>query len=201
MKNSRYAFFHHRLYFFTAFIIALLLGLHASAAEKIKWTTDKFNGSKMAKIQLSYFGQVAFGQFTKIELCGLAPSMHYYIRVEYTYKEWLFIPEGDSLFIKADGEMIALSGNGSASSRDTYDDDPYHVSKQSNTIRIREVAFYPITVEQIKKLSLSKSIQYRVVGQHGTVTSGAYTNREVKVFVDEAMAVFESSKASATQQQ
>ena len=173
----------------------------AFAAPKVKWTTDSFSGTKTAKLDLMVFGPPGIsGPIVSIDLYGVAPAKHYFIRVEYKGLDWLFIPAGETLYLKTDGQMFPLSGDGNANSRKTYDTDPYGYRKDPHAIHVDEVALYEITAEQIRKLAASGQIQYRLVGQNQTLTSGVHKNPEFKVFLDQALPVIEAEGGTGSTQ-
>lgn len=172
----------------------------ASAATKVKWTVDSFNGTKTAKVDCGAFMSGAYGlpdtTFVELKLFGLAPSKQYFIRVEYSGINWLFIPDGNTFHVKVDDEMLTLSGAGSAGDRNTYDIDPYGSQKSENPIHVREVALYQITADQIRKIAAAKKIQYRLMGANRTITSGGYRPSEYQVFVDQAIPAIEGLSPS-----
>ncbi|HEY1987682.1 MAG TPA: fibronectin type III domain-containing protein [Terracidiphilus sp.] len=183
---------------FLLLIVEMCLCLSvAFASPKVKWATDSFNGTKTAKISLTVFGRPGT-QFVNVDLVGLAPSKRYFVRVEYTGVDWLFIPSGDTLYLKADDVLLPLSGTGSSDSRNTFDTDPYGVQKSSKPIHVREVALYEVTLDQIRKIAAADLIQYRLVGKNQTITSGVFKNPEFKTFLEQAIPVIESDPPNSS---
>lgn len=181
-------------------IISLGLSAVASAAPKVKWTTDKFSGQKTAKMGLESFG-LGLDNSVAIDLYGVAPAKRYFIRVEYTGKGWLFIPPGETLYLKADDRLIPFSGDGSTDSRTTIDLDPYGYQRNeyqgnNSPIRVREVAVYELTADQIRTLAAASQIQYRVAGKNGTLTSSTSANSYLKAFLSQAVPVIEAAPDS-----
>lgn len=84
----------------------------------------------------------------------------YYLEIRYEtvpQKGWLHIPAGPSLVLRVDGEKMSFSGPGSASMRQT-----------TPAGTLLESAVYPVTAEQLTRLSSARNVEVEVLGSDGT---------------------------------
>jgi hypothetical protein len=82
----------------------------------------------------------------------------YFLRVWYQGDGWIFINEGESLVLLMDGEKTVFSGSGSSGDREVI----YGGF-------VWEVALYPVTEKQIRKISNAKDITVKIIGSKGYV--------------------------------
>lgn len=75
-------------------------------------------------------------------------------------RDWIFIADGNSLQLKLDGEApVSLAGSGSVQARSVI---------SSNDLQ--EIALYELTPAQLRRLSIAKTIDFRLLGTNQTVT-------------------------------
>ena len=79
----------------------------------------------------------------------------YNLVIVYSGSDWLFIRSGESLIFLIDGKRLGLSGPGSSGHRD--------VRRYGG---ITELAFYPTTLETIKRIAVAKIIEIKIIGKY-----------------------------------
>jgi hypothetical protein len=77
----------------------------------------------------------------------------YSLIIDYYSDDWLFIESGISLKILADSNKLELSSSGSINSREVY-----------NGGKIRERAFYNISLEEYQKIFMANKVEFKLSG-------------------------------------
>ena len=85
----------------------------------------------------------------------------YYLEVRYEtipQKGWLHIPAGDSMIVRANGQVMRFHSSGSQNTRTT-----------TPAGTLLESAIYPATPDQLLKISSSKNVEVEVTGANRVV--------------------------------
>lgn len=146
--------------------------------------TDKFDGQTLyftkreqPKIEGGSFFSERYIYFNFTALSPVIdPRVAYGITIEVNAPSWMFIPTGESLVLKADGNRVSLSGRGSAADREVVYGG------------IQETAYYAFPLETLQQLAAAKTIEFRIYGDKNQVT-GTFTEpmmQELRYFLQEA---------------
>lgn len=153
-------------------VVITLATVPAAHAQQIIESKDAFAGT------VSYSTTPRSVKFEKGALLGqravqfsfhagkASPQNFYWIGISTSTAEWIFIEAGPSLLLKLDGgEIVELSGDGSAKHRD--------VSRLGG---VSEYAGYVITIDQLRQIAAAKTVDFRIVGSRRAVTGGWKTD-------------------------
>jgi len=129
-------------------------------AAKTECIVDKFEHTQTCDLKDNFLNEEGPGEWRRFSF-GIRKfvkknDVSYLIRLDYSYNDWFFIEEGESLILLVDGKRVGF----------TTLDSPH----RSNTTVCYETAFYPITRKQIKSIANAKEIFVKVIGDDG------YTN-------------------------
>ena len=170
-------------------LIALLLCLLMSAcASNVPYRTfvDEFKGTKTLST-----GQVgSLADQPALSLTYVTLEAHYIkgggpdrltISISILSEDgWVFINRGESLVLLVDGKKMAFN-----SPEGSFPHRKVGVGK-----RITEIAFYPITNEQIRKISNAENVRVKVYGSNRTLER-AFNESYKKAFDDFVIHVLE----------
>jgi len=141
---------------------------HPLCAQPIYQKEDKFDGSVTfsTKIRDADLEGGSFLSSRYVLLNFIAqrpvttPDRPYALVVRTRTPEWIFIESGPSLLLKLNGsEMLQLSGEGSSRAR--------HV--ESGDV-VTEMAIYDLTPSELQRISVAKSVDFRIVGDRQLIT-------------------------------
>lgn len=103
-------------------------------------------------------GQYIYNSNFNLMLRKVAPDQGepvYCIMIQYYGSDWIYIPSGETLDIRADGQLMQFSGDGSADKR-TRDPDG----------GVEEQADYIVSLNQIQVLAKAKTVLVKITGQN-----------------------------------
>ncbi len=157
-------------------LCAAALVLPCSAfANRVEWTKDKITGAEGAVIACPDLkldgGSFVTRRYLNMKIIGLVvPQPLYFVRVELTLPNWMFISSGPSLVLNLDGYVVPLSGDGSSSARTVLGPDT-----------VMETADYGLTPEQISTIGNAHKVLFRLAGDQASVT-GEFTDKTIASF-------------------
>lgn len=142
-------------------LLSTLLISTSILAQKVMVQTDSFTSEKHL---VSSLGVESPGSFfnpqgvIEMEISAYPrPVPTYHLVVTVYRDDWIFIDPGESLILKIDGKMVPLaSKNGSTNFR-----------RVGGIFKIREVAIYDLTYEDLLSIAAAKSVEYRLRGSRG----------------------------------
>lgn len=150
-------------------LIAGMACFSYSFAQKVELKTDEFSGASQYKVYLGEAKLEGGSFFTMrhvfLMLLGYPESKaeHSFIHIQTMTPQWVFIDKGETLILKVDGEFLKLSGDG-ATDRNVL----------TGSI-LQEFAIWPISSEDLIKLSKAKEIKFRIIGTKQVIT-GEFTD-------------------------
>lgn len=127
--------------------------------DAFKGTTTYFTKMRDPKLEGGSFFSMRYAHMKFIAMKPVADAEPYGILLNAYLPEWMFISSGKSLILKADDKAIELTGSGSADSREIISSD-----------QVSEVAIWTFSLSTLKELAASKSVQFRVYGDRGSLT-------------------------------
>ena len=146
-------------------------------AGKIKITENKFVDMKTTIFDednaILNGGKSHYGNFMIVKSEDIkANSTSYFLRFNYFSKQWLFINKGESLILLLNGKdrLSFTSDQGSEGQR----------NMQSNYLNavITESANYSVSLDMIKQIFYSDSIEFYITGNAGTI-SGKFSQENI----------------------
>lgn len=131
--------------------------LFACARYSVKTTYDEFQKTttnQMVGNILPGHGPGLPVLALNVHRCQSKEGVTYRLALYYVYDRWLFIRSGESLVFLIDGQRIGLTGPGSLNQRS------FHGLGQ-----LSELALYPISLENLKRIANGKEVKVRIIGQ------------------------------------
>lgn len=138
--------------------LAALLGACAPSYT-VRTSSDPVYGSTTVRLDLNtlgggciYCGSIELNimKFTR----GGSARPAYELVVDYDGSEWLFIDRGQSLTLNVDGDLMRFTSDRGSS--------PYRDVGYGG--KVRETAYYPVTVEELRRIANASVIHVRVDG-------------------------------------
>ena len=129
--------------------------------DKFDGTTHYFTSDRQVKLEGGSFFTMRYVNFSFHAFSPTATKdVPYYLHVNTSTPDWIFISSGASLVLKLDGEqMLALNGPGSSSSREVMAADT-----------LLESASYLVSEEQLQRIGAAKAVEFRILGDRQNVT-------------------------------
>lgn len=153
--------------------VACIAAMQSVNAQQVFEKRDSFDGgthyfTKARPVKLEGGGfltqrmvQFAFHAAKKPD----APESVMWIGVLTSTADWVFIESGQSLLLKIDGEIVPLTGSGSASTREI-----------AGANMLLESAAYVISSDVLKQLASAKKVEFRIVGSKQNITGSWKTD-------------------------
>jgi hypothetical protein len=141
---------------FVSIILSILLvGCISTPTYQIDDMTDIIDGRGSIQLIENHIPLLigADVEFNAEKFIARDGNVYYNIVLRVVSYNRLFIEEGESLVIFADGTRIGFSGDGSANDRETRDDGA-----------VEETAFYDVTPEQLNLIANAKDVRIEIKG-------------------------------------
>jgi hypothetical protein len=146
---------------------AMMPGLYTY---NITRTQDKFDNYILITMKGNYLQDVNIGSaWLNISkyMDNKSRATTYYLQVETSTIDWLFIEAGESLKLLIDGNLVTFAGSGSKDHR--------HVKTGQYGVACEEMALYSVTPDQIKRIANAKSLEIKIEGR-ASYLSASFNN-------------------------
>ena len=137
-------------------------------AQTINKRTDSFDGDshyfteiKKADVEGGSFWSGTYVYFNLHAFKSTSKSSRpFLLRIKTHTEDWIFISKGASLHLKLDGaKMMELAGEGSIRNREVV-----------ALAKVDEIASYALTLDELRRISQAKTIDFRVFGERQYIT-------------------------------
>jgi hypothetical protein len=148
--------------------VAVLLGISTARSQEIYEKKDKFDGTthyftkdRQVKLEGGSFFSERYVDFSFHVINPVTTiDTPYYLHVNTTTPDWIFISAGGSLILKLDGsQMLTLTGPGSLSAREVL-----------SASMLLESASYVLSEDQLQRIGVAKTVEFRVLGDRQNIT-------------------------------
>ncbi len=153
-------------------------------AQNVEIRKDDFSGATQYKVACgeakldggSFFSMRSVNLIWETQTPLLNEAHPFTLAVGLITPGWTFVPSGQGMALKIDGEMLPLEGAGSLENgRVLYSD------------IVQEWAYFPVDLAVLKRIASAKVVQFRIFGKNRVIT-GEFTGKNLvatRLFVAE----------------